>query len=90
MFGGGWVTELEQGNYGHKARKRTWLFACGLENPPALRWGTSSARAWVGWGNYDKYPDVPRIARKESSATPLEFRDQLLEIARASSTGTIR
>jgi hypothetical protein len=35
---GGWTCCIEQGAYGHRARKATWLYAvrCAL---PELRWG---------------------------------------------------
>lgn len=51
---GGWTCYVEQGRYGHRARKATWLFAHGVELP-ALRWGmaTGEASAVVGWaGNH--------------------------------------
>lgn len=37
---GGWTCHVEQGHYGHRARKATWLYAvrCAL---PSLRWGPS-------------------------------------------------
>lgn len=35
---GGWTCCIEQGAYGHKARKATWLYACGV-NLPSLEWG---------------------------------------------------
>lgn len=35
---GGWVCYVEQGRYGHLAKKGTWLYALGGE-PPSLRWG---------------------------------------------------
>lgn len=54
---GGWVCEVEQGNYGHPARKKTWLYwHPGAENMPlgergdwtdprlpGLKWGASTA-----------------------------------------------
>lgn len=83
MHGLGWVCEVEQGNYGHRARKRTWLYVCGHTEPPPMRWGKSTATAWVSWGDYDKYRHVERMGKRERSATPLEFRDCLLDIARS-------
>ncbi len=36
----GWTCCVEQGSYGHRARKATWLYAVGVELP-SLKWGTS-------------------------------------------------
>lgn len=35
---GGWTCCVEQGAYGHRARKATWLYACGVD-APSLEWG---------------------------------------------------
>lgn len=37
-FEGGWTCCIEQGAYGHKARKATWLYAHSAELP-SLEWG---------------------------------------------------
>jgi hypothetical protein len=37
---GGWTCRVEQGHYGHRARKATWLYAFGIPLP-SLRWGSS-------------------------------------------------
>jgi hypothetical protein len=93
---GGWSCHVEQGRYGHRARKATWLYAVGCELP-ALRWGSTSnwPASWhhskrdaakkfaVSWCKNHGLEDVPRIGKREASATPIEFRDTLLEIARA-------
>src|SRR5690606_29177297 len=34
---GGWVTEVAQRNYGHRATKKTWLYAV-TRSPPPLDW----------------------------------------------------
>ncbi|HMO74112.1 MAG TPA: hypothetical protein PKD48_02115 [Sphingopyxis sp.] len=39
-FLGGWTCCVEQGAYGHKARKATWLYAFGCELP-SLKWGAA-------------------------------------------------
>lgn len=39
--GVGWVTHVEQGNYGHPARKATWLYVNSRSALPSLKWGQS-------------------------------------------------
>lgn len=84
LFDNGWVTEVSQSAYGHRARKRTWLYYVGPK-PPSLDWRDPSGEACLGWGDYKKYRDVPRLERRESSATPQKFRALLLDLAKASS-----
>ena len=42
----GWVCHVEQGHYGHKAQKATWLFVKGAK-PFELKWGPSKSSANV-------------------------------------------
>jgi hypothetical protein len=42
-FTGGWTCCVDQGWYGHRAQKATWLYAVGCALP-SLRWGKSPAR----------------------------------------------
>lgn len=82
---GGWSCYVEQGNYGHPAKKATWLYCYGVE-PPPLRWGMipdKQAGALVSWcGNKVKHSKGrQRISKKAASATPPAFRDVLLSIA---------
>ncbi len=39
---GGWTCCVEQGHYGHPARKATWLYACRVRELPSLKWGASA------------------------------------------------
>jgi hypothetical protein len=39
----GWTCHVEQGHYGHRARKATWLYAAGVTVLPTLLWGPSVA-----------------------------------------------
>jgi hypothetical protein len=83
---GGWICHVEQGRYGHPAKKATWLYAFGIDDPPSMRWGLtpdSDSRAIVSWcGNkVRRLPGRPRLRSKEASSTPTEFRDALIAIA---------
>lgn len=84
---GGWSAHVEQGRYGHRAKKATWLYAYGVELP-SLRWGASpdqESQALVSWcGNRVASGEVrPRLGKKAASATPEEFREVLLTMARS-------
>jgi len=83
---GGWTCHVEQGRYGHRAKKATWLYAYGVELP-SLRWGSeadSASTALFSWcGNHVSSDEVrPRIGKAAAAATPPEFRDELISIAR--------
>lgn len=84
---GGWTCYVEQGRYGHPAKKATWLYAHGVELP-SLRWGllpVGQSKALVSWcGNHVKSGENrPRVGKKQASATPLGFRDALISMARS-------
>ena len=77
---GGWTCHVEQGHYGHDARKGTWLYAVGVDLP-SLRWGLSGKGTL---GGPDKKVAVSIPVRDERRInTPLPFRDLLLLMARS-------
>lgn len=90
---GGFTCYVEQGFYGHIARKPTWLYAFGVELP-ALKWGLGQQRLHPGLLEKYGYEYARRkgvvscIGGKDKkakrNATPIEFRDVLLEVARSS------
>ena len=84
---GGWVAYVEQGRYGHPAKKATWLYAHGID-PPKMRWGRipdGDSQAPVSWcGNHVKSNENrPRLGKSAAAATPPDFRDTLINIAKA-------
>lgn len=91
--GAGWTCCVEQGHYGHPARKATWLYAVGCELP-SLRWGKSAARVRLDDGFHsaeERRAKVRRgvvelLPRSQRSVTPLPFRDVLLAMARSVSS----
>jgi hypothetical protein len=85
---GGWVAHVEQGRYGHPAKKATWLYAHGVRNLPSMDWqrlADGESEALVSWcGNHtSKFEKRPRVGKAAASRTPPAFRDLLLEIARS-------
>lgn len=81
---GGWTCCVEQGHYGHRARKATWLYAHGTKRI-ALQWGRSVATIGPRPGRDPirerRIGAVQRMGRKERRATPRAFRDALIAIA---------
>lgn len=93
--GGGWTCCVEQGRYGHYARKATWLLVYGVlrELLPDLEWGLS---VWqpdpvtverMGLKRAKRLGDVGSKGGGKDSPiridTPIPFRDLLLGIARS-------
>lgn len=80
---GGWVCEVWQSAYGHRANKATWLYYFGEAPPPALRWERPVGTHQVGFHDQrGKARNKPTLPRREAAATPKEFRDLLIGIAR--------
>ena len=80
---GGWVCEVWQSAYGHRANKATWLYYCGANPPFDLRWERPIGTHQIGF--YDqrgKAANKPTLGKREANATPAEFRDTLLKLAR--------
>ena len=89
-FSGGWTCCVEQGYYGHPARKATWLYVNGFF-PPSLKWGRAPGDFFrLGDGYHStveraravKTGILQRLSKKQRAATPIEFRDLLLSLAR--------
>lgn len=78
-----YVCEVWQSAYGHLANKRTWLFYKG-EKPFELRWDRPKGTHQIGF--YDqrgKDKNKPTLSGRKASATPVEFRDELIKLARS-------
>lgn len=90
-----WTCCVYQGHYGHFAGKPTWLFVAGLtrDQLPALRWGKTEQRIHpraLELHGYEKARRIGMMAMvggkdktRIRNATPPEFRDLLLQIARS-------
>lgn len=90
----GWTCCVEQGHYGHRARKATWLYSveCIL---PSLRWGKSKANMRLDEGYHSteerkkkkRMGIISRLSKRQRIETPVAFRDMLLNMARSVETG---
>jgi hypothetical protein len=81
--GEGFVTEVDQGRYGHRARKRTWLYAVGCDLPE-LDWRVAESDAIIsGFLHHAGADESRRVRPREAASTPPEFRDVLLAMARS-------
>lgn len=89
---GGWTCHVEQGHYGHFSRKPTWLYAVGCELSELI-WGPGEQRLHPvalerhGYAKARRIGMAAMIGGKRKTeireATPPEFRDVLLSIARS-------
>ena len=92
---GGWTCCVEQGQYGHYARKPTMLLVYGLDEDelPELRWGHTEAKldpavvARMGLKRAKRLGEVGARGGGTDSTprihTPAEFRELLISIARS-------
>lgn len=86
----GWVCCVEQGHYGHRARKATWLYAVRCELP-SLRWGKAHGKDRLDDGFHSKEERrravrtgvCQRLSAKQRAATPHAFAELLLAMARS-------
>ena len=74
-----WSCSVEQGHYGHRTRKATWLYAVGCELP-SLKWGESHPEGFTkGASRGETYT---RMSHRARAATQPAFAELLLSIAR--------
>ena len=87
----GWTCCVEQGHYGHPARKATWLYYVGDVAPPALIWGPCEGKRRLDAGYHSKTERAAaihklagrkRLTTRENIATPPAFAEVLISIAR--------
>jgi hypothetical protein len=89
---GGRSCQIDQGNYGHKAKKATWLYAI-LAVFPELDWSKAQNKMKLEDGFHSKsearrirtsagYQPIKRLSKIERIHTPTAFRDLLLSLVR--------
>lgn len=79
---GGWVCEVWQSAYGHRANKITWLYYNGFSPPHSLLWDRPRGTHQVGFQDQrGKGRNKPTLGKRGALATPLAFRDELISLA---------
>jgi len=95
---GGWSCRVEQGHYGHPARKATWLYTFGCELP-VLVWGASAKNVRMDDGFHST--EERRAAKRNGhisapfprfwrTRTPEAFRDLLIKLARSAQFASLK
>lgn len=88
---GGWTCCVDQGFYGHRAQKATWLYAKLLPTAlPSLRWGKSPRAVRLDEGFHSREERrrkirtgrCQRLSARQRAETPIPFRDLLLAMVR--------
>ena len=78
----GWVCEVWQSAYGHKANKRTWLFYVGNREPLEPLWDKPIGTHQIGFHDQrGKDRNKPTLNKREANGTPIEFAKYLVELA---------
>jgi hypothetical protein len=85
----GWTCCVDQGHYGHRARKATWLYTVRTYLPELI-WGPAQAKIRLDAGYHSteerrravKTGAVQRMSGRERALTPHAFRDLLLSLAK--------
>lgn len=86
--GCGWVCEVWQSAYGHRANKATWLYYHGSIDPMDLRWDRPVGTHQIGFQDQrGKGANKPTLGKREANSTPPEFRDVLISIAKMAKKG---
>ena len=80
---GEWICEVWQSAYGHKARKRTWLFYCGNSAPMDAKWARFPGTHQIGQHDQrGKERNKPTLSGRAASETPVSFAEYLIGLAR--------
>lgn len=88
LFDAGWSCSVDQGRYGHRARKRTWLYYVGRSTPRELDWAPAESSVWVCSGPGGQTSEeraakgITLLSKREHSLSPAPFAEALLSLAR--------
>jgi len=79
---GGMTYEVDQVHWGHRCKKATWLYCVGTEPPGKPPFPDAQPTRSIQ--TRQRHPKrLPEVTKKERRATPIPFRDLLLNMARS-------
>lgn len=80
--GNGWICEVWQSAYGHRANKATWLYYKGRKKPFDLDWDRPRGSHQIGHPDKrGKTRNKPTLSKIEANATPEKFKEVLIALA---------
>lgn len=80
--GMGWICEVWQSAYGHRANKATWLYYAGRLKPFDLNWFRPIGTHQIGHPDKrGKARNKPTLSKAEANATPPAFKQVLFCLA---------
>lgn len=83
--GNGWVCEVWQSAYGHKANKKTWLYYTGKSIPIDPLWDRPVGTHQIGFHDQrGKERNKPTLSKHDANATPILFMEYLIALSSAS------
>ena len=80
---------VDQFHWGHKARKRTWLYIVGVD-PGTLDVPFRSGEPTHTIGSSLRISGKPDLPKRERDVTPIAFAQWLVELAKSSNGGSQR
>lgn len=82
---GGFTIDIDQFWFGHKARKKTWLYVCGInrQDVPAVPLKFGRATHTISTFSKLKNPTLrrPQVTKKEREYTPPDLAEWLVDLA---------
>lgn len=79
---GGWTISVDQVDWGHKARKRTWLYVCGLERKRLPGWTAALFPPTHTVGSGALWGGLKNLHKADRERTPQAFAEWLVEVAK--------